>query len=149
MGWKPSAQTMNKCDASNPFIRARLAAQETKRVRELTHQTRAARLRRRPLESPKVMLSQCMTGKRRALADEKVLGFYDISRAHFHSLARHTIVTKVPREDDECTSGYAVLDKSMYGTKDAAQCIDVASENALTATRHGQVFAMSVPFERS
>ena len=40
---------------------------------------------------------------------------------------------KVPREDDECTSGYAVLDKAMYGTKDAAQCFDVASENAMTA----------------
>ena len=40
---------------------------------------------------------------------------------------------KVPKEDDECVSGYAVLDKAMYGTKDAAQCFDVASENAMTA----------------
>ena len=74
-----------------------------------------------------------MTGKRRTLAEEKVLGFYDISRAYFHSPARRTIVIKVPREDDECTSGYAVLDKAMCGTKDAAQCLDVGSENAMTA----------------
>ena len=74
-----------------------------------------------------------MTGKRRALAEEQVLGFYEISTAHFHSPARRTIVIKVPREDDECTSGHAVLDKAMYGTKDAAQCFDVASENAMTA----------------
>ena len=47
------------------------------------------------------------------------------------STALHVI--KVPREDDECTSGYAVLDKAMFGTKDAAQCFDVASENAMTA----------------
>ena len=57
---------------------------------------------------------------------------YDISRAHFHSLARRTIVIKVPREDDEWTSGNAVLDKATYGTKDAAQCFDVASENVMT-----------------
>ena len=74
-----------------------------------------------------------MTGKRRTPAEEKVLGFYDISGAHFHSPARRTIVIKVPKEDDECTSGYAVLDKAMYGTMDAAQCFDVASENAMTA----------------
>ena len=42
-------------------------------------------------------------------------------------------MSKVPRKDDECTSGYAVLDKAMCGTKDAAQCFDVASENAMTA----------------
>ena len=71
-----------------------------------------------------------MTGRRRTPAEEKVLGFYDIGRAPFHSLARGTIVIKVPREDDECTSGYAVLDKAMHGT---AQCSNVASENARTA----------------
>ena len=31
------------------------------------------------------------------------------------------------------TSGCTVLDKAMYGTKDAAHCFDVASENALIA----------------
>ena len=69
----------------------------------------------------------------RAPAEEKVLGFYDISGAHFHSPGRETIMIKVPREDDECSSGYAVLDKAIYGTKDAAQWFDVASENAMTA----------------
>ena len=34
---------------------------------------------------------------------------------------------KVPREDDECKSGYAVQDNAMYGTTDAAQCFDVAT----------------------
>ena len=77
--------------------------------------------------------TRCMTGKRRALAEVKVLGFYGISRAHFHSPARRTIEIKVPREDDECKSGHAVLGKAMQGTKDAAQCFDVASENAMTA----------------
>ena len=71
----------NKGDASNPFIRARLVAQESKRVSELTPEdassTFAATV---PLESVKVMLSRGMTGKRRALDEKKFLGFYDISR---------------------------------------------------------------------
>ena len=55
------------------------------------------------------------------------------TRTKVNSPARRAIVIKVPREDDECTSGCAVLDKAMYGTKDAAPCFDVASENAMTA----------------
>ena len=63
----------------------------------------------------------------------KFWGFYDISRAYCHSPERRTIVIKVPREYDECKSGYAVLCKATYGTKDAAQCFDVPSENTATA----------------
>ena len=70
----------------------------------------------------------------RARAEENVLGYDDISRAYFLSLARRTIVIKVQREDDERTSGYAVLDQAMDGMKDVAQCFDFASENAMTAT---------------
>ena len=146
----------NKGAAANPFIRARLLAQETKRVTEFTPEdassTFAATL---PLESLTVLLSRCMIGKRRAPAEQKVLEFYDISRGHFHSPARRTIVIKVPREDDECTNGYTFPDKVMYGTKDAAQPFDVASENAVTAMgcdtgqfspclHHSSAVAMSV-----
>ena len=42
------------------------------------------------------------------------------------------IVIRTLPEDTGCPSGFAVLDKSMYGTKDAAQCFDVACENAMT-----------------
>ena len=141
----------NKRDAANPSIRARLVAQETKRVGEFTQEDASSTFAATPpLESFKVMLSRCVTGNRRALAEEKVLGFYDISRAHLHSLARRTTVIKVPREDGECVSGYAVLDKAMYGTEDAAQCFDVESENAMTAMAHATgKFSLSVSFERS
>ena len=89
----------NKGDAANPFIRARLVAQETKRVSELTPEDASSKFAATPtLESLKVMLSGGMTGMRRALAEEKVR-FYDICRAC------RTIVIEVPREDDECTSG--------------------------------------------
>ena len=128
----------NKGDAANPFIRA-------PRRRE-QHVCDCA-----PAENPLGHAHLVHDQKRRALAEENVLGFYDISGAHFHSPARRTIVIKVPREDDECPSGYAVLDKAMYGTKDAAQCFDVASENAMTAMGcdTSTFFALSVPFERS
>ena len=91
-----------------------------------------------------------MTSKFRSPAADKFLGFYDISRAHFHGPARRTMVIKVPREDDECTSGYAVLDKAMYGMRDAAQCFDVASEKAMTAMGYDTgKFSPSAPVERS
>ena len=76
------------------------------------------------------MLSRCMTGNRRAPADKKILGFYDI-RTHFRNPERRTIVIKVPRENDECKSGYAVLEKAME--RRTQQCFDAASENAMTA----------------
>ena len=110
----------NKGDAADPLIRARLVAQETKRPEDASSTFAATP----PLERLKVKLSRCMSGKRRTSAEEKVLGFYDISRAHFHRPARCTIVIKVPREDDECTSGHAVLGKATHGTKDAAQCFE-------------------------
>ena len=127
----------NKGDAANPFIRARLVAQEFKRVSEFTPEDASSTFAATPpLESLKFMLGRCMTANRRAPAEVKVQGFCDISRAHFHSPARRTIVIKVPREDDDCKSGYAVLDKAMCGAKDATQCFDVASENAMTAMGH-------------
>ena len=77
----------NKGDAANPFVRARLVAQETKRVSELTPEhaisTFAAT---HPLESLKFMPSRCMTGDWRAPAEVKVLGFSDLSEAHFPAL---------------------------------------------------------------
>ena len=115
-------------------FRARPVAQQTRRVSEWTAEDASSRLAATPpLQSLKFMPSRCMTCNRRAPADEHVLGFYDIIRARIHSPARRTIVIKVPREDDECNSGYAVPNKSMDGTKDAAQRSDSASENAMTA----------------
>ena len=83
-----------------------------------------------------------MKGDGRAPADEKVLGFSDTTRAHFHSPARRAIVTKVTRDGDEC--------KSWYGKTNSAQCFDIASENAMTLMIffYSPVFAMSVSVDR-
>ena len=64
-------------------------AQETKRVSELTLEDASSTFAATPpVESLKFMLSKCMIP-----ADLKGLGFYDISRPHFHSPARPTIVS--------------------------------------------------------
>ena len=52
---------MGLTDAANPFIRARLVAQETQRVRELTPEDASSTFAATPpLERLKVMLSRCM-----------------------------------------------------------------------------------------
>ena len=104
--------------AENPFVRARLVAQETKRVSELTPEDASSTFAAAPpLESLTFMLSRCMTGDRRVPADVKVLGFYDISRAHLLSQpsASHSCYQSTTYK-----SGYAFLDKDRYGTTDAA-----------------------------
>ena len=115
------------------MVRAPLVAQETKWVSNLISEDVSSTFAATPpLEGLRFMMSRCMTGERRKPAEALVLGFYDISRAHFHSKARRQIAIRVPKEDDQCSSGYAILDKSMYGTKDAAQCFDLAVEEAMT-----------------
>ena len=118
----------------NPFIRARLVAPETKRVSEQTPEDASSTFLATPrLERIKVMLSRCMTGQRWHLLKRMFSDSTTSVERIFHSPARRTIVIMVPREDDECTSGYAELDKAMYGTKEAAHCFDVAREIAMTA----------------
>ena len=46
---------------------------------------------------------------------QKVLGFYDISRAYFHSEVRRKIYIFTPAEDKAITTGLARLRRAMYG----------------------------------
>ena len=69
------------------------------------------------------------SGKPHAM--QRVVGFYDISRARFHSPVRRHIYIKVPPEDKDCPSGIGRLLKAMYGTRDAAQCFDSLAENVM------------------
>ena len=63
----------------------------------------------------------------------RVLGFYDISRAHFHSPVRRVIYIIPPKEDSNIKTGCARLLKSMYGTRDAAQCFDAYCEKSMSS----------------
>ena len=89
-------------------------AKETKRNSDLTADDVSSTFAAKPpLEGLRFMLSKCMTGPRAKVSGTAVLGFYDISRAHFHSAARRKIVIRTPPEDTGCPSGFALLDKSM------------------------------------
>ena len=89
----------NKGDTKKQVIRARLVAQETKNKTTMDPSNSAATFAATPpIEGLRFMLSRVMTGpSARNDDDEIVLGFFDISRAHFHSPVRRKIVIRVPK----------------------------------------------------
>ena len=73
-----------------------------------------------------------MTGEQKKNAQEEmVTAFFDISRAHFHSPVHTKVPIRVPHGDPSCPSGVAMLNRAMYGTKDAAQCFDLYCEQTM------------------
>ena len=122
----------NKGDTEHSSIRARLAAQETKRTTKIdltdTSMTCAATP---PVEGFRFLVSRAMTGeKKRNPQDELVIAFFDISRAHFYSPVRRKVAIKM-QGDPSCPSGIAMPNRAMYGTKDAAQCFDSFCERTM------------------
>ena len=84
-----------------------------------------------PVEGFRVLLSKAMTGgKKRNPQDELVIAFFDISRAPFHSPVRRKVAMRMQFEPS-CPSGIAMLNRAMYGTKDAAQCFDSYCERTM------------------
>ena len=76
------------------------------------------------VEGFRFLLSRAMTGeKQRNPQDELLIAFFDISRAHFHSVVRRKVAIRM-QGDPSCPSGMAMLNRALYGTKDAAQCLD-------------------------
>ena len=61
-----------------------------------------------------------------------MLGFYDVSRAHWHAEVFRNAYVRPPKEDTSILTGIAKLLKSMYGTRDAAQCWDAFAEKVMT-----------------
>ena len=73
-----------------------------------------------------------MTGEKKKSAEEEmVIGFFDISRAHFHSPVSTKVAVRVPHGDASCPSGAALLNRAVDGTKDAAQCFDSCCERTM------------------
>ena len=64
-------------------------------------------------------------------SSRKVLGFCDVSRAHFHSPAKRLLFVRTLPEDQHVKSGIAKMLKAMYGSKDAATCWDEFSEHVV------------------
>ena len=85
-----------------------------------------------PLEAIRMLISLMMSGQVGVLAHlMRVIGFYDISRAHWHAPVRRRIYVIPPKEDTRIRTGIARLLKSMYGTRDAAQCFDAFAEQTM------------------
>ena len=98
------------------------------------------------VEGFRLLLSRAMTGeKKRNPLDELVIAFFDISRAHFHSPVRREVAIRM-LGDPSCPSGIAMLNRAMYGTKDAAQCFDLYCEPTMEkiGLQHWSVQPVSV-----
>ena len=127
---------VNKGDADSPLIRCRLVAMETRRrttgIAKGPEGIAATFAATPPLEGVRLILSLAMSQMDVEKDDDmRVVGFYDISRAHFHAPARRDIFIRTPMEDTENKTGLGKLLQSMYGTRDAAQCFDVFAEESM------------------
>jgi hypothetical protein len=129
---------VNKGDAENIFIRSRLVAQETRRRSDIGKGVggiAATFAATPPLESVELLISLMMSGVGGAFNPPshsmRALGFYDINRAHFHAPARRNIYIVPPAGDLSINAGLPNMLRSTYGTRDAAQCFDAFSEDAM------------------
>ena len=110
---------VNKGDDQNVEYRSRLVAQELN-----THKRQDLFAATPPLEAKKLLMSLATTEGIGFQAGCKSKGFkldfIDVRRAYFHAKARRTVFIKLPPEDfQEGMCGK--LNKSLYGTRDAAQ----------------------------
>ena len=110
---------VNKGDDQNPEYRSRLVAQELN-----THKRQDLFAATPPLEAKKLLLSlaaiEGIRFKKGCKSSGKNLDFIDVRRAYFHANARRLVFVNLPPEDyQEGVCGR--LNKSLYGTRDAAQ----------------------------
>ena len=108
---------INKGDIKEPEYRSRLVAKEINRGKreDLFAATP-------PLEAKKVLFTLAVTEGVgiQSGRDSMKLDFIDVRRAYFHALSRREVYIKLPDEDRE-EGKCGKLNKSMYGTRDAAQ----------------------------
>ena len=126
---------INKGDSETVNIRSRAVLQETRRRSDLGPNDIASTFAAAPpLEGLRMMVSLAMSGQQGVpLKDRKVLAFYDVSRAHFHSPAKRLMFVKTLPEDTYIRSGIAKMLKAMYGSRDAGRCWDDFSDTAMKA----------------
>ena len=109
---------INKGDEINPEYRSRLVAKEIKKYADLDLFAATP-----PWEAEKLLFSMAVTrGIGWSCSKEKghMIAFIDVRRAYFHARSRRTVYVQLPAEDFK--EGHCgKLDKSMYGTRDAAQ----------------------------
>ena len=110
----------NKGDSINPEIRCRLVVQEVGRY--ATDEFYAATP---PIEAVKLLTSMA------AESPELEISLVDISRAYFNANINRTVYVELPPEAGAPPGSVGVLEKCMYGTRDAAQGWETAYCTAL------------------
>ena len=138
---------INKGDALRPKVRCRLVAKEIKRAKPKELQLGGADTfsSTPPVESMFSLLSLFMT-KKDAKAD-KLLGTWDISRAHFMGKAEREIYMTLP-EEDEVQEGdtepmVGKVLRSIYGTQDASKIFQLDYQSWLG--KNGATFCALCP----
>ena len=126
---------VNKGDEAAPIIRSRAVLQETKARSNIAADDIAATFAATPpLEGLRVLISLAQTGQLgKKLADRRVLGFYDVSRAHWHSPTKRKMYVRTLPEDTQVATGIARQLKAMYGGRDAGACWDEFSGKVMQA----------------
>jgi hypothetical protein len=110
----------NKGDDLHPEVRCRLVAQETRRRSTIDVTDVAAVFSATPpLEAVRAILSLAMSSG--SSADQKVVRFLDISRAHPHCPVHRTVFVWLPPEAGLAEGQCARLRMTMYGLRDAGQ----------------------------
>ena len=103
---------INKGDDTSPLYRSRIVAKEIN-----THARPDLFAATPPVEYIKYLVSRAASGQHKAQLDRIML--QDIGKAYFHAPATRDIYIELPTEDAQ-EGMVGKLEKSLYGTRDAA-----------------------------
>ena len=110
---------INKGDTENPVFRSRLVAKEFNDSKDMGIFASTP-----PLEALRTLLSEAGTRRKRRKGKEVVMMLNDVARAFFEAKATRELCIELPDEDktekDQREDNVAILEKSLYGTRDAA-----------------------------
>ena len=128
---------INKGDHDNPKVRSRLVAKEIKKAKPKEMQLEGADTfsSTPPVETVFALFSLFMTEEKGM--DKKMMGTWDISRAHFMGTAAREIYMTLPPEDEvheeDTEPMVGRLLRSMYGAQDASKIFQEDYQNWLGA----------------
>ena len=111
---------INKGDLKNPIYRSRLVAKEFNDGKDMSIFAGTP-----PLEALRLLVSEAATSDGKEQWENKIIMINDVARAFFEAPAIREICVEIPNEarseEDDREDNVAILEKSLYGTRDAAQ----------------------------
>ncbi len=110
---------INKGDLMSPIHRSRFVGKEFNEGKDDTLFAATP-----PLEALRLLVSEAATWSRRGNKGRKAIMINDVARAFFEAKATRDICVELPEEDitekEKSRDMVAILEKSLYGTRDAA-----------------------------